>query len=175
MIVGASSLITGVLGWVYLFTRKTHVTCIFSTLTVVIGLLLIMAGSVALSYGNITSRAFATLCENFGNRAEIEKIREMYRANIDSLMCSDKCPCWSGYMIRKMEAGDDFIETPSASEQRTRHIWTQWREISEATYNSFGRTKTAKGSSVQMPLAPNKAVVTEPMVWKDYKYDMDGK
>ena len=94
--VGLFGLLTGLIGLMVISSsNKFHYTMTFMCLSFLIGILMIVVGSVNIKYGDDTEAIYTDLC--ISQKSEVNEIRRVRSQNIDQIMCSERCPCWSGY------------------------------------------------------------------------------
>ena len=91
-------------------------------------------------------------------------------------MCTEYCPCWSGYskVQTNIEAEhSELLANPYLVDTyRNKALWSGYMGIDEKYLNMFNRTRQ------QLPKEEifdnGKSVMHYPFVWKDFKFDKDG-
>lgn len=64
--------------------------------------------------------------------------------NIDQIMCTDRCPCWSGHQIKNMKESQRLdLSNPNAIKYTYPILtkWTGYKGMDETYLNLFNRTK----------------------------------
>lgn len=140
---------------------------------------MIVVGSANLKYGENIEEIYTDLC--IGKSSEIDEIRRIRVQNIDQIMCSERCPCWSGYQISEEIATtyknpiDSKIN--AAFYKDTRSIvskWTGYKGLDETYLNKFNRTSSSEPRVVKANDGATEYLMA-PFVWVDYIYDKKGE
>ena len=182
---GCFTILTGLLGMAAVKWRKPYFTCPFATMSLIAGLVLILAGVLSIQFGKLSETILDRMCDEFSN--ETDYIRAQYKQNIDAYMCSPQCPCWTGYEEREAKL---FIDDPDSITEdqkddklmkldynkdtvthKNRVVWSGYKGASERYFNKFNRTRGIWYIDDPAVASKDKFI---PMIWKDYKYDKDG-
>lgn len=83
---GCFTILTGLLGIAAVKWRKPYFTCPFATMSLIAGLVLILAGVLSIEFGKMSETILDRMCDEFSN--ETDYIRTQYQQNIDAYMCS---------------------------------------------------------------------------------------
>jgi hypothetical protein len=66
--------------------KKPYFTCPFATMSLIAGLVLILAGVLSIEFGRMSGTILEEMCDEFSD--ETDNIRAQYLQNIDAYMCS---------------------------------------------------------------------------------------
>ena len=177
---GLFGLLTGIIGLLVVSSSaKIHYTTTFTCLSMLIGILLICLGAFNLKYGENMEEIYTDLC--IGKSKEIEEIRRIRAQNIDQIMCTSRCPCWSGYQISEeiattykkqvnTKVNEDFYKDTRIIVSK----WTGYKGLDETYLNKFNRTSSSVPRVVKAYDGITEYVMN-PFVWRDYIYDKDGE
>ena len=96
-------------------------------------------------------------------------------------MCTERCPCWSGYQISEEIAStykniiDPKINSNYYKDTRTIiSTWTGYKGLSEPYLNKFNRTSSNDAKVVKAKDGVTEFLMT-PFVWGDFIFDKNGK
>jgi hypothetical protein len=140
---------------------------------------MICLGAANLKYGENIEEIYTDLC--IGKSSEIQEIRRIRTQNIDQIMCTSRCPCWSGFQISEEIATTYKKPIDSKINEKffkdTRSIvskWTGYKGLDETYLNKFNRTSSSNARVVKAGDGETEYVMA-PFVWADYIYDKEGE
>ena len=94
LLTGVSAFVTAFLGVATITWRKFYFSCPFGILSLIVGIFMIIAGGIALNYGEATQLINDEVCVKL--KSETDKFRVLFSQNIDAHFCTSYCPCWTG-------------------------------------------------------------------------------
>jgi hypothetical protein len=89
IILGLICILIGLLGCLSAKKRNPCFACLFIILSGLLGLILLIIGFIMVGGAGLLKPAIINIC----NAPEIKKYGQQYNSNINSVMCTAKCPC----------------------------------------------------------------------------------
>ena len=164
-------LLAGAFGVGFLLQKKGPKACAFLTYFGIMSFVLMLFGSYVVKYGKTMRDQYDDLC--IDRRDTMEELHAQATKYISKTMCSEECPCWSGYMIKETEKELSINQDENYANFFMRMVDMKkteklWDVLPEETVNKFGRTKEDTAITIL------GGDTLTPIIWQDYRYDLAG-